>query len=706
MTSYAFDAIRDRVPGADPRNQPGPVMLTRPDGSQVTTGAVVEVWNARRTAAKQDRLRYEGMWKLCQAFVSGRQWVGLTRDRDSRVVEERNPRKRERHTANVLTQYFETAKGKLYSDDFMPNLQIARPDAEAQHLTEQFRHAFQYAWDEEINASERIGDLLIEMLGYGTAAMECCIDNTAGPYIGEVPVNHDGAMIPIDEGNQDYQAMQEGRLSPTWRIMHEGRIGWNVLSPFHFLVPPGLPYPDKFPWIIVDTPMLLDDARAEFGEPAMALVEQDLSQVNLIGDKDLTNEDPMGGSAKLKDHCLVSVGHERPSRMFPHGRTVYWSQEQLLRERPKMRYTINGEPKAGIAFFRYHRVPRRFYGIGIVEPGIGPQRQRNRARSQHIEMKDKNLGRVYAHRGSLSESNLPVGKIMELIEVKQSATFPTETQGVPPGPWISDEVAMNDADLEKAMGFRDLVNSESLKGVTAYAAFALQAEQEDKRVGPILADLRAGILNMSRFTNAAIRMYWSTEKEILIAGPDQQVQSFTFNGSTMPEGVAFTYGKGAAAPRSQAAEMQKIFDIYDRSVASGRPLGIEWLMKSLDAGKALPVPESEQQLQQEKAQLENMLAAQGHPPTVSPIDDHQIHIQEHKLAMEQAMIAGRQDVAAILQQHIAEHQAQMQAQAQLVTSVPGQQGAFGAQGGPDAMAANAGQGQGVAQAQGLVPPSG
>ena len=701
MAVYAYDAMRDSVEGDDPRRNET-LRVSRPDGRTVTANSIVELVQERRKQGKQHRRYREGIWQLCQRFVAGDQWVGLTKGREARVVEIANPRKRVQLTVNLLTQFFETGIGKLYDDNFMPNLQFARPDEEAQRFIEQCVRAFRFAWDEEIQADDRIHEMLIELLGYGTAAMRCRFDMSVGPYIGEVPVDSNGAMVPVDEQDPRYQetiARMERGESVEYRTMREGAITWDVLSPFNFLVPPGIPHPRLFPWVIVETPLPLGEAKAMFGERASALAEQDLSQVDLIGDRDVGGDSD--GSAKLKDHCLLSTMYETPTGEFPNGRVVHVSQDTLLEEKPKLPYNVNGHPRAGIVFFRYHRVPRRFYGIGLIEPGIGPQRQRNIATSQNSEMKDKNLGRVYTHKGVLTEANMPVGRIMEHIEIKQSAgdlrAAIMETQGVPPGPWIAAEKEASDADMEKVMGFRDLVNSESMRGVTAYAAFALQAEQEDRRVGPILSHIRSGIVELSRFTTEAMRMYWPIDKQVILAGPDNVVDAYYFDASKIPAAAYFSYGKGQSGPRSPAAEIQKIFDIYDRSVASGQPLGMKWLMSSVDAFKAMPFPQGEADLQREKAELENLLAANGQPPMVSPLDDHLAHLPEHRVAWQQASLNGREDVAQILVQHILMHEQQMQSQQQLVTRVPGMQGGFGEQGGPQQMAANQGAG---------MPPSG
>jgi hypothetical protein len=356
----------------------------------------------------------------------------------------------------------------------------------------------------------------------------------------------------------------------------------------------------------------------------------------------------------------------------------------MLDVREQLPYVIDGEAKVGIRFFKYHRIPGRFWPMGMVEPGIGPQRQRNRSRSQYIEIKDRaGLGRVWARPNSLKVATVPGAKLMEVIEVRMGAEIPTESSGTGPGSWIAQDVQMHDADLDKVMGMGQASLGQAPGGVSAYSAMALLAEQDDKRVGPILKQIREEIKWLTKYTLNDIRTYWPTDKQIVLAGQSEDaVDAFIFNSSKLPEDVYVRVGSGPPVPRSQAAEIQKIFDLYDRSVSSGQPLGTLWLYESLEAGKALPVPETDAQQQQEKADIENMLIARGGAVQVSQFDNAQIHIAEHTTAVEEhALIPEAQDVVRALQEHIQEHQQMQQQSASPGTTSPLLQGAMGAQGG-------------------------
>lgn len=696
-----------------PRPDSGTVQL--PNGQILEVDALMQHVTDTRQQGLDDRKRYEGAWGLATAFVAGRQWVGWDA-KNRRIIVEPNPRKRERHTVNVMTQHFWTGIGKLYGEEFKPDMLFARDDEQAQNFTNQARRAFDFAWDVECEADELILDLLIEVLAYGTAAIRCRYNPIAGPYKYDVPVDETDSGFayhdPDDEsGEPTYvgtpgKPIMHGKAARayvgdrrfygddvTFKSVFEGRLAWELCSPYHIIVPPGIPHERDFPHFDIERPALLEDVMAEYGEAADGLTEQTLSTVDLVGVRDSgSSDDPgAGGSGKLRGHCLLATRYIRPQRMFPEGAKIEYSQGKLLRFTPELPYNVNGERKAGVTFFKFRRLPRRFWAQGLIEPLIGPQRQRNRARSQQIEMKDKNLGRVYARKGAITAQNRPVGRIMELIEVKPGFDMPVETQGIPPGDWIKAEVDQNDTDIDMAAGLHDVSLGQAPRGVSAYSAFALLAEADDRRVGPILKGMRNGMKHVAAFTINGARTYWPPEKQIILAGVNDEIESFTFNASKLPEQVYFRFGTGGPpTPKSPAAMIQLVFDLFDRSVSSGRPLPLDWLAGSLKAGKPLPMPDDLDNSQQRLAELENQLVNEGIPISVHPTDVHQVHIPIHEQAYSiLSAIPEAGQVAQLLAAHIQEHQqAGAMAQAQ-AAAVPGLQGPMGALGGPDNVQQNA-----------------
>lgn len=688
--------LRFSLPPADRmggRAAPKPSLgtLTTASGRTVNLDDLLVKWKANETAARNDRRRYEAAWHLATAFVAGRQWVGWDQ-RTRRVVLEPNPKRRERHTVNVLTRYFWAQIGRVYGEEFKPDLWFARNDQMSEDFVSQARRAYDFAWDEELEAEQVLFDLTLETFAYGTAAVRVAY-NPNHKHLGTLPQNREGTGPEYDlekaralVGERKYYG-EDPQLSPVW----EGRVEWEVLSPLNLLPPPGMPYSRKFPWIIVDSLMTIDDAQLRYGDAAANLSEESLAAVDILGLRDLgsQSDDPGAatGTGRLRNMVVVRCAYQRPTPDFPKGMTLEWAQDKILDVKDELPHNVNGEYKAGITFFHYNRLPRRFWSQGVVEPGIGPQRQRNRSRSQQIEMKDKNLGRVYAWKGTITENNRPTGKIMELIEVSRSAPgLPQETAGVPPGEWIAAETAQNDADLDKVMGASDVSMGQAPRGVSAYSAFALLAEQDDRRVGPVLKGMRTSMVELSQVTMSCIRRYWPEEKQIVLAGIEDEDESFAFNASKLPEAIYFRWSTGGPpTPKSPAAQIQLVFDLFDRSISSGKPLPLDWLYNSLKQGKPLPLPDADAQAQQRLAELENQLANEGHQLEVHPSDDGGVHIPIHQEALSAlALIPGAEQVIANLQQHIQQHEAQS-AQAQAAaTSVPGMQGPMGALGAPGA----------------------
>lgn len=642
----------------------------------------------RRKQAINDRQRYEGDWHLCKSYLANKQWVGWDK-RQNRILNEPNPAKRERHVVNVITQYYWTMAGKFATDNLLPQLFFREDDIQSVEFAAQAQRAMEYAWYEEIEAEERIFEAILKMVGYGTAGIQCRFDATQGRYKDSMPVR-DGQTIQDPEQARTYMAEQhqQGQI-PQLRPSYEGKLCWEPLSPFNILPPPGIENERNFPWLILERPVPIEKIRSMYPKAAK-LGEQDLSPIDTRGDV----SDDSGGQAPLKGQSLLSTYYEMPNREFPKGRTVIFSQGQQLDSQQKLPYEIDGVPTIGVRILKYHRVPNRFWAVGVVEPLIGPQRERNRSRSQYIEMKDRGgLGRIYARPGSMEIGQMPEGKVMEVIYVRQGHDFPQETMGAGVGPWLADDVKMHDTDMDKVAGTGEVSLGSTPAGVSAYSAMALLAEQDDRRVGPILKHVRQEIAQLVKLTIEDIRKYWPSNKQIALAGQNHLIEAFTFNSSQLPVDILVQVGQGAPVPKNQAAEVQKIFDIFDRAISSGSPLPIKWLYDSLAAGKALPLPDSPNDVQGRLAENENMLMSRGIPLQTHPSDDPAVHIAVHDTALAAAqLVPGMEPFVQILQEHVQEHEAAMQQQSAAGANVPAMQGPMGAQGGapPGTPAGNVG----------------
>jgi hypothetical protein len=176
--------------------------------------------------------------------------------------------------------------------------------------------------------------------------------------------------------------------------------------------------------------------------------------------------------------------------------------------------------------------------------------------------------------------------------------------------------------------------------------------------------------------------------------------------------------KGGTLPRSQAAEIQKIADLWNAAAVSGavgrNPAAwLRWYKQSLDAGKAQDLPEMDlSDEQRHKAALENVVMVRtGQVLPVAPFDDAVVHDEEHReieLRLSEAAALGDEhavQVLPIIQQHRELHvqQAQQNA-AQNAPLQQQQQGQPQQPGEPGAGPGGAVPPQFMNQAQAPIPP--
>jgi hypothetical protein len=646
---------------------------------------LLTIWKRRREQALHERRKYEPTWAVCESFLAGRQWVEWSSSRASRVgrvVSAPNPQSRERHTVNVITNYVQTILGKMFVEDLRPTVIFTRDDQESESISSHTRSMARYLWDVELQADLRLHEALLSMLTYGTSAIRCYFDTTKGEEIGEFPVGPDGQPImDIQQARAYVLSAQEQGVQVQFIPVREGKVTWEAIHPRQVLAPPGVVTEDRFPWLMIEQAVPISWVNMKYPRRTANLTEDGLVSYEALGlgldasDPNASPSDP----GKLKEHALVTTAYEMPTENYPHGRTVVFAPKQgvILDVIESLPYRLHGEPHHGVTFFHYHKLPHRWWAKGVVEDLVGPQRQKNRARSQMIELKDRNLGRVYARKGAITAANKPVGKIMELIEIPLHSDMPVETTGGGIGPWVENEARINDEDMQLVAGLRDASFGNTPNGVVAYSALALLVEQDDRRTGPTLKRVRIGIGDAMMISLELARRYWQDNKAMAIAGPDGEMELVLFKRAQLPIEFYVDVSRHAPLPTSPAVESQKIFDIFNAATSAGQPLPIEWLKSSLDAGRALPIPKGVDEVHLGKAETENILMGQGQPVFPSYYDDDYLHILIHRNAQIEAM--ANPQMQQLFEMHIQMHseQASLKRPSAAGGSVPSAQGGHG-----------------------------
>lgn len=719
-----------------------------PDGSRRTSEALLSPWLKRAESGRKARKPLEGEWMMNAAFAAGNQWA-VYLPKEHRVLAEdprRKANKRSMQTADVLTQYVWTAIGKLAADDFRPQLLA---DYGAKELAERYAEAanksFGWGWDEEWKGDEVLLDLLLTVATFGTAAIRARYDRTKGQLVGDVPHAPTGGYThSYPQSPEDVQAgmpprtetFEEGKpiLDPEaarafvadrktygepidLRQLREGEVVWEVLSPWNLLVPPAVEHAKDFPWEIVVRPVAIEDLQEMYGDKAQGVKAEEVQAMDVLGlnvPQNPSSTSQMNGSApasaaKLEDHALVYTGYQPPTRDFPKGLQICWAgDDTMLDVTPQL--PLQKTPwgsRSGITYFHYWKVKQRFFARGLYDAGRGPQRTRNKRISQIDEIIDRGLPKVYGEEGSIDLDEL-TGNPVEFVFVKQGAPLPRPDGGIAPGDWMKADVELQDLNLQKALGINDIGLGNAPPGVSAYSAMALMTENDATKLDPIAKGFKIGTADLGRDT-LELMGNWPDGKTLMIVGEDDELENFTFKRAMLPPGFMCKPAKGGTLPRSQAAEIQKIADLWNAAAVSGAvgrdPNGwLRWYKQSLDAGKAQDLPDMDSSDEQRhKAALENVVMVRtGQVLPVAPYDDAQIHDEEHRemeLKLSEAAAMGDEHAASlvpVIQQHREMHAQMAQQNAAQNAPLAAQQQQQGAAPVPP---------QFINQAQAPIPPS-
>ena len=674
--------------------------LADTNGSLTMLEPMVKPIRDRLRQAREYRRRYfEPGWQLNLSFASGQHWLAWhPQTRTLRTIQELDPRYRGREliTADVITEYRTTALGELGSDNDRPELLLRREDAVSERYQAELNRALGYGWDHEFDADAVLAQVDRYMVDLGTAAVRCRFDPTEGPMLEDNFPHLDGKPV---FGDQATQLMGEGpNPDVTMQPIHAGKICWEPLSAFNILSPPGAVHESKFPWEAVIAPVYLPDVKEMYGAPAADLTEDnDISTALGISTSSPTLNAATYGvtdakTNRLRDHVWLFTYYERPTQRYPQGREITFATNKLvvLDYKETLPYQApDGTYRSGIAYFHWWRVTGRFWSRALMDVLKDGQKGINKRRTQINEIIDRNMPYVIVQKDSLAKRRQ--GSVNEIVEVDPSERAPQPVTGIGPGPWMQGDVEALREDLMHASGISGPRRGENPPNVDTYSALALLNEADTSKREPIYLDRKRAIAQLIEDTVYDIRTYWGPQKQLALAGDDEMLDAVIFDATKIPAFFIVQIGKGTAKPRSQAAELQKITDIWNaavisQAVAQNPAAWVQWYKASIEAGEALELPNAEVEDPGEKAELENHYLQQGVPMPIAYYDIHAVHLPRHRRAQDIAMFAQDMQTWQIIEDHCQLHinaaTAQAEAQMQMQAAAPAPAGTPAAGGAP------------------------
>jgi hypothetical protein len=276
--------------------------------------------------------------------------------------------------------------------------------------------------------------------------------------------------------------------------------------------------------------------------------------------------------------------------------------------------------------------------------------------------------------GENSKMKKRTGAPVELVEIGQSERTPQPVTGLGPGSWFHQDVEDIREDIEHATGIRGPRLGENPGNVNTYSQLALLSENERTKRQPILRSRQRSIQRLVEDSIYDMRTYWGPNKQILLAGDDDQAQAEIFNAAKIPTFFVVKVATGASKPRTQAAELKLVEDVWAASIAAAQPIPLSWLKGSLEAGQALELPTGQTDPHIQKAEIENHLMRQGFGGAgvdvpVDYFDPPLVHIPSHRNAQIQAQLSGDQMTFERQERHIQLHLQAAQANAAQVAAL-------------------------------------
>src|SRR6266542_4180102 len=663
--------------------------LVGPDGELTDGDKQTKVVKDRIRQGREYRKQFEPTWRVNMAFAAGEHYLVFDDNtRTLRRIQDVDPKYkgREQYSADIITEYRTTVLGELGSDDDRPELLLQHDDTAAEDFQAQLNRALGFGWDNEFRADEVLAEADRLCLDLGTSAIQCRFDAAAGEVRpeGEIPHYQGKPVLDMEQATQ----LMGGGPNPEIQMqeMHQGRITWEALSAMNLIVPPGLTHERRFPWECVVDALLLADAKAEYGKVAGDLREDgdiatDLGQVAQNASFDAVRSAIESRKTRLREHVWRFRYYERPSRQHKQGRvlTFLTNELKLVRVEPRLPYVgPDGVYRSGIAYFHWWRTTGRFWSRGLVEALRDAQRAMNKRRMQANEIIDRGTPFVMVEKNS--EALKRVGLPLELIQLAPQERQPVISQGAGPGPWMQQEYQQIRDDAEHAAGVRAPTLGDNPTNVNTYSQLALLREADQVKREPILIDRKLSIKQLVEDSVYDMRTYWGPERQVMLAGDNKQVEAHTFNATKIPTFFIVHIAKGSAKPRTQAAQLKLIEQLWQAAVEIGIAVQnpapwAKWLYDSLEAGQPLELPDAGSDAHHEKASRENHLLMQGEMPEVAYYDPAEVHVPVHRLLQIQADQTGDMQLWQRAEQHIKAHeqagQANAQQIAQMIPQVPG-----------------------------------
>jgi len=337
----------------------------------------------------------------------------------------------------------------------------------------------------------------------------------------------------------------------------------------------------------------------------------------------------------LDNHCVLIEKYTKPNKSNPNGRLTIVAGDKLLFD-GDLPYLNGDNGERVLPFIKQTSsyMPGCFYGVSIIERLVPIQRAYNAIRNRKHEYFNRiSMGVLTVEDGSvdtdaLEQDGLSPGKVLVYRQGGQAPTI-MNTPDINADFKAEEERLMDE--FKNLAGVSDLMdNSENYTNLSG-TALQLLIEQDDSRVISAIDSAKQALKTLAKHILRLYRQFAMMPRLIKIAGEMGEVEMYYWDkNSIRSDDVVFdtstAIGESVGTKRTMLLELLKSGILYDRDGQFSQSmrskcldlLGFGTWEHSTDINA----------LQINRAQEEN-IEMRTSDAELLPIDDHEIHIEEH-----------------------------------------------------------------------------
>ena len=593
--------------------------------------------------ARRARSRLEPGWYMNLAYYGNEQWLAW----DGRqLFRPPIPRNRVTLVDNRIQPIIRKEIARMSKMRPVFTVTPVSADQEDTNAAALGEEIMRYLWSHLNMQRKRIRALLWSRI-CGAGFLKCYWDPTIGAKR-EVVLRPDGQMLlnasggPVRAGSPEHQMAQSmlaespGAGELRQRTVAQGDIRVEVRSPFQMYVDPLCDNFDEAEWLIeesIKSPEFVEKRYGVVVKPDTAanpgLIEARMGGTGLV---------PGGGTyqgVRLREYWC------RPNKDHPQGCRKVWVLSTIGRKVASQVLEVDERPTDPMPYVMFSGIPMpgRLMPMAIVDALRGPQTELNKVESQLAENRNR-IGNptLLVSKQAVQDPEKfaeSVGRPGAIYWYDDVGT-PNAKPDVLPAPampqYVPDQIPLIVQSLQEISGQHEVSSAQVPPGVTAASAINLLMEADDTMLAPDVADHEEELSKLGCKLLELVSKFYTDARTIQLGGDNASWQIFDFRGSMLKDNLHVEVQAGSAFPQSKSAKQAAMQDLLTFFVQSGNPpqgRQLAQFLQDWEVGGAERLIE-EYTVQEQSANRENVLMAQGIPQQLNPYDKDEEHIANHE----------------------------------------------------------------------------